>query len=255
MVSVRRGTRSRHLPSVLIAALAIGLGGGGIVHVLRHPEPPVVWASEFLFVGVPIVGLVYGSYWMASRHLPSRFRWSVVRWVLGSASVAGVVTLGYLLGQSVEPIADAELGFTIVLVSLYGAFVSLFTAVSNGRRYLDRTRSERDSSERGHAGGRRILSPETDILVEQQYEWTDTPPAHAVVAAIAAVENTEITEMDVTLYDHIHTDALNRIVTTETSVVLLFPLETYWVLIDGDTLSILQDPVATHRGVQGKDIL
>lgn len=244
MVSVRRVTRSRHLPSVLIVLLAIGLGGGGIAHVLRHPEPPVVWASEFLFVGVPIVGLVYGSHWMASRHLPCRFRWSVVTWVLGSALIAGVVTSAYLLGQSVEPIADAELGFTIVLVSLYGAFVSLITAVSNGRRDSDRTRSERESGDRGCTDGRGLLSPETDVLVEQQYEWTDTPPAHAIVAAIAAVENTEITEVDITLYDHIHTDALNRIVTAETSVVLLFPLETYWVLIDGNTLSILQDPVA-----------
>ncbi|PCR90232.1 HalOD1 output domain-containing protein [Natrinema ejinorense] len=78
--------------------------------------------------------------------------------------------------------------------------------------------------------------------IDARYDWSQTAASMAVINAIAAIENTDPEnrreELAITLHDHVNPEALDTVVTNDTSVSISFPIRDYEIRIDGNTLTI-----------------
>lgn len=79
-------------------------------------------------------------------------------------------------------------------------------------------------------------------LVQQSYDWSETPPSIAVLEAIAALENTHATKLHtdvgITLYDAVDIEALDELLTHGGDISVSFTVEEYQIHLEGDLLTI-----------------
>ncbi|WP_174811848.1 DUF7344 domain-containing protein [Salinadaptatus halalkaliphilus] len=123
--------------SWLITAIGVVLGIAGLMYLVTHPEPLVVWMTELALVGGPAAAIVYGGYWLAAHQLPDGDGWNIAKWCLVGTSVAALLLLGYVSAEQFggEAVINPEL--LVILGALSGGVVSLFGTISNERQHLD----------------------------------------------------------------------------------------------------------------------
>lgn len=78
--------------------------------------------------------------------------------------------------------------------------------------------------------------------VHTKHDWSTTKPSIAVIDAIATLENVDpvdlSTILETTLFDHINPDALNSLVTKESTISISFSIDEYLIRIDDKGLVI-----------------
>lgn len=78
--------------------------------------------------------------------------------------------------------------------------------------------------------------------IHRQFDWSVTPPSHAVVEAVAALENVDPIRLpetfDISLSDHIDPEALDRLVPGDSRIELSFTCKAYAVHISGNMLHV-----------------
>lgn len=82
----------------------------------------------------------------------------------------------------------------------------------------------------------------TELAVTREYDSVHIPPSIAIIEAIADIKNTEPAELsksrELMLNDYIDVEALDHLLTGETSVSVSFTVERYQIRIDNETLAI-----------------
>ncbi|QLH81330.1 HalOD1 output domain-containing protein [Halosimplex pelagicum] len=77
------------------------------------------------------------------------------------------------------------------------------------------------------------------VALQRQYDCTETPPSHAIVAALATIKNCSPAALvEPRLSDHIDPDALNQLVRDSEHASVSFSIERYQVQIDESELTI-----------------
>jgi hypothetical protein len=123
-------------PSWSLTAVGLVFAITGIVYLLTHPTSPGVWVVELALVSVPAAGIVYGGYWVATRQLRRIDQWSIVTRALVGGVVAGLLIAVYAQAEQAGGTAVADAELLVLLGTVSGTAVSLFTATSNERRHL-----------------------------------------------------------------------------------------------------------------------
>ncbi|RQH02584.1 HalOD1 output domain-containing protein [Natrarchaeobius oligotrophus] len=80
------------------------------------------------------------------------------------------------------------------------------------------------------------------VVYESRYDWSRTTPSFAVVDTIAGLEGVDPVDLSTafgtTLFDHVDPESLDTLVTADGNVSIAFPIDDYFVRIDGSVLCI-----------------
>ena len=78
--------------------------------------------------------------------------------------------------------------------------------------------------------------------ISRPYDISTVPPTTAIVEAIAELEDIDPIELErelgFTIYEYVHTDAFNKLVTESEDVAVSFDIQDYHVWIDGNDLFV-----------------
>jgi drug/metabolite transporter (DMT)-like permease len=114
-------------PPWSLTAVGLVFAITGIVYLLTHPTSPGVWVVELALVSVPAAGIVYGGYWVATRQLRRIDQWSIVTQALVGGVVAGLLIAVYAQAEQAGGTAVADAELLVLLGTVSGTAVSLFS--------------------------------------------------------------------------------------------------------------------------------
>ncbi|WP_254526045.1 hypothetical protein [Natrinema caseinilyticum] len=132
--------------SGLIAIVGLLLGAGGLTYIATHPASMAVGILELALVSMPAAAIIYGGYWLAAHHIPSKEKWNIAKLCITGSVLAAVLLLGYIRAEHIggESVIDPEL--LLILGGLGGGFLSLYSSISNERQHMDYALDIRDNS-------------------------------------------------------------------------------------------------------------
>ncbi|AEH36308.1 HalOD1 output domain-containing protein [Halopiger xanaduensis] len=82
------------------------------------------------------------------------------------------------------------------------------------------------------------MSSVSNVVIRHRFDWSNTSPSSAIIAAIAAIENVNPMHLDLVLYRHIDPTALDTLVATDERIAVSFSLDDYLISIEGSDLTV-----------------
>lgn len=127
----RGGPFPARLPALLLASLAVSLGGVAGLGLVADAYSPPVWmlVEHGLTLLLPAT-LVYGAYWLATGEFTADELWRTLWWTVGGVVLLAVVAAFVLLHRRFEGAALVEPVFLVALLSLTGGVVGFAAAVA-----------------------------------------------------------------------------------------------------------------------------
>jgi len=124
------GQRDFDLPVGTVTAVGLTLGLLGMIYLVTHPEPLLVWMFEGTIVAAPTACPIYGGHWLAARSSDRSDRWLAAGWTLSGAAITSTFVTGFVLGEQLGGVPVAETEQLALFGALSGAFVAFLTVVS-----------------------------------------------------------------------------------------------------------------------------
>jgi predicted transcriptional regulator len=85
-----------------------------------------------------------------------------------------------------------------------------------------------------------VDSNTTSVPVTRQFDRATEKPSSALIGAIADIHGVDAVELEIPLHDYVDPEAMDAVLTGDNPVTVSFPVDGYYVSVDGDELTITE---------------